>query len=33
MASEQVGHLGADMDAQYAKCVLIHFLRHAEEKT
>ena len=31
MASREVAHHGADIDAQYANCVLIHSLRHAEE--
>ena len=32
MDSQKVGHHGADIDAQYARCVLIHSLRHAEER-
>jgi len=32
MASQEAGHHGADIDAQYAKCVLVRSLRHAEER-
>ena len=32
MASQDVGHHGADIDAQYAKCVLIHSFRYTEER-
>ena len=32
MTSQEVGHYGADIDAQYANCVLIHSLRHAKER-
>ena len=33
MASQEVGDNGADNEAQYARCILIHPLRHAEEQT